>query len=219
MRCQTIIAAAVGAAAVAEAIPHADRSLDIRSGLPEGYRAEPMRWTGVIEEDGPEVSFYGTIEEVTRQIQATKKDFTWESLRRDLGDFATPHQKRDKADVICGVGGEGVGKHGPLTTNVEGSRDKISKMPGNCAVAGGPRTCSVITCTNYAAVWLCNDNTEPIAPPCNSLASYVDDIVGKCGQVKSHGHRFCRGQEFDSSNFNVIVGWKSQCDPTSYTNS
>ncbi|KAI0544518.1 hypothetical protein F4679DRAFT_35744 [Xylaria curta] len=210
MRYQTIIAAAVSAAAIAEAIPHADRSLNLRSGLPEGYKVEPMNWTGVIEEGGSEVSFNGTIEEVTRQIQATQKEFTWESLRRDLGDFTTPVQKRDKTDVICGVGGEGTG-HGPLTANAEASRDKISKMTGTCTVGSGPRTCSMITCTRYAAVWLCNDNTTAIAPSCNSLAAYVDDIVGKCGQEYYHSHRFCRGQQFDSSNFNVIVGW-SQCD-------
>ncbi|KAI1746844.1 hypothetical protein F4782DRAFT_536025 [Xylaria castorea] len=209
MRCQTIIAAAVSAAAVAKANPHAARPLSIRSELPEGYRVEPMNWTGVTEEGGPEVSFSGTIEEVTRQIQATKKDFAWESLRRDLGDSATPVQKRDKAGIICGVGGEAA--VGPLTANVEDSRDKISKMAGTCTVAGGPRVCSVITCTRNAAVWLCNDNAEPVAPPCDSLASYVDDIMGKCGQDLYHGHRFCRGQEFDTSNFNVVVGWESHC--------
>lgn len=101
--------------------------------------------------------------------------------------------------------------HGPLTSNAEDSRDKISQMTGTCAVAGGPRVCSVITCTRNAAVWLCNDNTTPIAPPCDSLASYVDDIIGKCGQDYYHGHRFCRGQEFDTDNYNVIVGWESQC--------
>ncbi|KAI0854933.1 hypothetical protein F4860DRAFT_520358 [Xylaria cubensis] len=209
MRCQTIIAAAVGAAAVAEAV------LSVPPKLPKGYKIEPMSWTGAIEDGGPEVSFNGTIEEVTRQIQATKRDFTWESLRRDLGNFTTPLQKRDKAGVVCGVGGEGAGTHGALTSNVEDSKAKISKMAGNCTVAAGPRTCSAITCTRYAAVWLCNDNTNPISPPCSSLASYVDDIVQKCGQDYYHGHRLCHGQEFDSSNFNVIVGWKAECQADS----
>ncbi|KAH8168223.1 hypothetical protein CIB48_g91 [Xylaria polymorpha] len=211
MRHRTVVAAIVGAAGVAEATPHVNEPLSIRSELPEGYKVEPMTWRGIIEERGLEVSFSGTIEEVTQQIQAVKRDFTWESLRRDPRVSLTPLQKRDKAGIICGVGGEDVATHGPLTSNAEDSRDKISQMTGTCAVAGGPRVCSVITCTRNAAVWLCNDNTTPIAPPCDSLASYVDDIIGKCGQDYYHGHRFCRGQEFDTDNYNVIVGWESQC--------
>ncbi|KAI0468973.1 hypothetical protein F4859DRAFT_192534 [Xylaria cf. heliscus] len=188
----------------------ADRTLSIRSRLPEGYRVEPMIWRGVIDEGGPEVSFNGTIEEVTQQIQAVKRDFTWESLRRDLVDTTTPLEKRSKTKTICGVGGEDVG-HGPLTPNVEDLRDKIAKMAGTCAVAGGPRVCTVLTCTNNAAVWLCNDNTWAISPTCSYLATYVTDIVGTCCQDYYHGHRFCRGQEFDSDNYNVIVGWKRSC--------
>ncbi|KAI8945810.1 hypothetical protein F4801DRAFT_584033 [Xylaria longipes] len=239
MRLQIIVAAVVNAAAVAKATAHANRPLSIRSELPEGYKVEPMTWRGAIEEGGPEVSFSGTIEEVTRQIQAVKRDFMWESLRSDSRVSLTPLEKRDKASysssqpgasrkaqhkpkvtranptiqagIICGVGGEDAATYGPLTPNVEDSRDKISKMAGTCAVAGGPRVCSVITCTRNAAVWLCNDNAAPIAPSCDYLASYVDDIIGTCGQDYDHGHRFCRGQIFDTDSYNVVVGWESQC--------
>lgn len=88
---------------------------------------------------------------------------------------------------------------------------KIAGMIGTCAVAAGPRVCSVIACTRNAAVWLCNDNAGPIAPPCNSLASYVEDIISACGLTYYHGHQFTRGQEFDTGNFNVVVGWDSHC--------
>ncbi|KAI0803876.1 hypothetical protein GGR55DRAFT_691468 [Xylaria sp. FL0064] len=194
----SIIAAAivVAGSARATATPPAP-SLDIRSELPSGYKIEPMTWRGVVDKGGSELSFNGTIDEVTQQIQAVKKDFTWEGHRRDLG-----------TSLICGVGGEN--SLGPLTPNVEDSGNKLSKMSGACSVGAGPKVCAVLVCTRNAAVWLCNDNSQSIAPSCSSLASYVADIVGKCGQDYYHGSRYCRGQEFDSDNFNVIVGWKNQ---------
>ncbi len=36
--------------------------LDVTSGVPEGYRAAPMQWQGILEEGGPEHTFNGTIE-------------------------------------------------------------------------------------------------------------------------------------------------------------
>ncbi|KAI1351031.1 hypothetical protein F5Y01DRAFT_283838 [Xylaria sp. FL0043] len=206
-----IAAAAIVAASSAKATATpAAHSLDIRSELPNGYKIEPMIWTGVFEKGGSELSFNGTIDEVTQQIQAIKKDFTWED-QRDLGVVEnTRLEKRGtKTGLICGVGGEN--SLGPLTVNVEDSEDKLSKMSGACSVGAGPKVCAVLACTRNAAVWLCNDNSKPIAPSCSSLASYVADIVGECGQDYYHGSRYCRGQEFDSDNFNVIVGWKNQC--------
>ncbi|KAI1271002.1 hypothetical protein F5Y07DRAFT_393090 [Xylaria sp. FL0933] len=205
MRYSSIIAAAIVAASSAKvtATPPA-HSLDIRSELPSGYKVEPMTWRGVIEKGGPELSFNGTIDEVTQQIQAIKKDFTWEGHRRDLGvaENTRLQERGTKASE---------NSLGPLTVNVEDSEDKLSKMSGACSVGAGPKVCAVLVCTRNAAVWLCNDNSKPIAPSCSSLASYVADIVGKCGQDYYHGSRYCRGQEFDSDNFNVIVGWKNQC--------
>ncbi|TGJ87919.1 hypothetical protein E0Z10_g880 [Xylaria hypoxylon] len=211
MRYHSAIAATIGAAAVVRATPPTNDH-GIRSELHEGYKIEPLAWRGVIEKGGPEFSFNGTVDEVTRQIQAVKTDFTWESLRRDLGISNTLLRERGgKAGIICDIGGEDTSPHGPLTANVEESRDKIEEMAGTCAVAAGPGVCSVVACTRNAAVWLCNDNDAPIAPPCSSLASYVTDIVGKCGLEYYHGSRHCKGQEFDSDNFNVVVGWNSQC--------
>ncbi|KAI0428025.1 hypothetical protein F5Y09DRAFT_314487 [Xylaria sp. FL1042] len=215
MRYHSAITATISVAAVAEAMATpTDDSINARPEIPNGYKIEPMTWRGVIEKRGPELSFNGTIDEVTQKIQAVKKDFTWEGPhRRDLGapDKNTHIQERGtKTGIICGVGGEDVSL-GPLTANMEDSADKLSKMSGTCSVPAGPRVCAALVCTRNAAVWLCNDNSTPISLSCSSLASYVDDIVGKCGQDYNHGDRYCRGQEFDSDNFNVAVGWKSQC--------
>ncbi|GAW19544.1 hypothetical protein ANO14919_090320 [Xylariales sp. No.14919] len=124
---------------------------------------------------------------------------------------ARNNNSEPQTGILCDVGGEDAAPHGPLTANAEESGDKIAKMSGTCAVAAGPRVCAEVACTRNAAVWLCNDNVAPIAPLCSSLASYVADIVSTCGSEYYHGSRYCRGQEFDSDNYNIIVGWKSQC--------
>ncbi|KAJ2973170.1 hypothetical protein NUW58_g9005 [Xylaria curta] len=210
MQYRTYIIAVISASAVVGATTHADQRLSERPELPEGFQVKPMTWTGLVERGGVEISLDGTIEEVTQHIRAVKKDFTWASLRRDLGVTDTPLRELDtKTNLICDVGGEN--SLGPLTPNVEASRDKIADMTGACVVEAGPRVCSMITCTYNAAVWLCNDNATPITPACDSLASYVSDIIEACGQDYYHGHRLCRGQEFNSDNFNVIVGWKDHC--------
>ena len=112
--------------------------------------------------------------------------------------------------MICDVQGEA--DWGPYTSQVQDVQHKIEKMTGDCSVPGGPRVCSVIACNHYyAGAWLCNDNDTPITLPCNSLASYVQDIIDQCGTPYIHGHKTTRGQEFDDGNWNVIAGWKNSC--------
>ncbi|KAI0415711.1 hypothetical protein F5X98DRAFT_376469 [Xylaria grammica] len=208
MQFHSVVAAvAAASAAVVKATP--PRRTQIA--LPEGYEIEPMVWRGIIERGGRELSFNGTIDEVTRQIQAINTDFTWGDVRDFQASRTRPQERSSKTGILCDVGGEDAAPHGPLTANAEESGDKIAKMSGTCAVAAGPRVCAEVACTRNAAVWLCNDNVTPIAPLCSSLASYVADIVSTCGSEYYHGSRYCRGQEFDSDNYNIIVGWKSQC--------
>jgi hypothetical protein len=77
--------------------------------------------------------------------------------------------------------------------------------------------CARISCSYGAAIWLCNDNTYPIWPSCRYLATYAEDILGTCADMylapgsKGWGlfdQRDLRvnGQEFDTDNYNVIVG-------------
>ncbi|KAI0407496.1 hypothetical protein F4802DRAFT_24835 [Xylaria palmicola] len=206
------IVAAISALTVVEAAALASPYFSVRSQLPEGYRVEHMTWTGVVERGGPEVSINGTIEEVTRQIRAVKKDFTWAGLRRDLGLVDTPLQERGiEADIKCGIGGEGTDTGpGAPKRQAEEARDMLEEVPGACEVAAGPRACSVVSCAGDAAIWLCNDNAALIAPACSSLASHASDIIGKCAR-NVEGIDFSRGQKFQPDNTNVIVGLKLNC--------
>ncbi|CAJ2504521.1 Uu.00g119150.m01.CDS01 [Anthostomella pinea] len=204
MRYHTTILLAAGAFAVHVA------AIQVRSEVPEGYTIQPMTWRGVIEKDGPEMAFNGTIQQVEAQIQAMKPGFTWQALRRDLGMPQTSLQKRSKDKIYCDIGGDLSVPNGPLTVHVEWAHDALQANTGTCAVDGGPKVCSRVACSSNAGVWLCNDSTDRIEPKCHDLASYVQDIIGRCNK-DSHGHKTTRGQEFDTGNFIVNTGWASDC--------
>ncbi|KAI1379996.1 hypothetical protein F4677DRAFT_442187 [Hypoxylon crocopeplum] len=179
----------------------------VDSVIPDEYAIVPMTWKGAINEGGPEMAFNGTIEEVTTQIQATKPDFTWESLSKATGNTPTVNaSKRETEDnkIICGVGGPNA--IGVALALVLQQRDYLASLPGTCGVGGGPRVCVRVSCSYRAAVWLCNDNAGGVEPRCSDLAAFVDDIAGKC-QVKYRGRPLVRGQEFDARNYNVMVGY------------
>ncbi|KAI1323942.1 hypothetical protein F5Y16DRAFT_412303 [Xylariaceae sp. FL0255] len=179
----------------------------------DGYEIVPMTWTGVIEKGGPEMSFNGTISEVTEQIREIKRDFTWDSLRQDLGDPNPEMHKRSKSNLICNVGGDSNADGlGPYTANAQSAQQALAATSGVCSIGPGPRVCTVLLCNKYnAGIWLCNDNDFSISPNCAYLASYAQDIINQCGQNYVHGVMTTRGQEFDTDNYNVVVGWKWNC--------
>ncbi|KAH9895549.1 hypothetical protein F4778DRAFT_783908 [Xylariomycetidae sp. FL2044] len=215
----TILLAAVASAA-ADVQRRDQGDFEVGSPPVEGYDLVPMAWTGVIEKGGPEMTFNGSIEQVTTQIQAVNPAFTWDALLADLGydnenDTVSEHQpspveKRDAREILCGVGG--VPNHWTWKSDAQEMQRNLAKNPGQCSAPGGPRACSIIIGGHRnARVWLCNDNAEGLSRPCADLANFVQDIIGRCRYWDDnrpgwwHRER-TRGQEFDAANFNVIVG-------------
>ncbi|KAL0945013.1 uncharacterized protein CTRU02_202900 [Colletotrichum truncatum] len=93
----------------------------------------------------------------------------------------------------------------------------------NCAVPPGPRVCARVSCSNGAGIWLCNDKTVQVNRRCGNIPDYVYSIFSQCkeyvwaGQCPIRGCSYpepgwwyFRGQQFDTENFNVIVG-KASC--------
>ncbi|EPE27412.1 hypothetical protein GLAREA_04203 [Glarea lozoyensis ATCC 20868] len=74
---------------------------------------------------------------------------------------------------------------------------------GSCGV--NPRSCARISCSYQAAIFLCNDRNDFIAPSCAYLASYAQDIVNRCQFFSSFKKWQVAGQEFDTDNYNVVV--------------
>ncbi|KAI1366700.1 hypothetical protein F5Y08DRAFT_351134 [Xylaria arbuscula] len=201
MRYSGIITALIGSAAIVTAANH-DGPFGVRAEVPEGYTIQPLVWRGAIEENGPELTFNGTIEDVTQQIQAIKRDFTWDSLPKP----PTGHEERDSTEdnVNCDIGGDDKNQGVPVS-NVDILSNEISKTRGSWTIAAGPRVCSVIARTSSAAVWVCNDNTHSIEVSPTSVDAQVEKISSACGPKNPDN---CKGQIFTPDNWNVIVGRK-----------
>ncbi|KAI1502665.1 hypothetical protein F5X99DRAFT_407741 [Biscogniauxia marginata] len=188
----------------AMALPGGLQSHDV---LPDGYRVVPLHWTGIIEEGGDNLTFQGTIQEIEAEIQKSKPEFSWKTAFKDRIDSRDPSGldiRNKNSEFFCTVGGDG--KATTLAIGVNSM--SLIYAGGICGVGPGPRVCARISCEYDGAIWLCNDNTWPIAPQCGYLATYADDIVNTCGMGESFGE--VQGQEFDTDNYNVAVG-HAQC--------
>ncbi|KAI0602989.1 hypothetical protein F4775DRAFT_587522 [Biscogniauxia sp. FL1348] len=174
-----------------------------RDALPDGYRAVPLHWSGAIEQDGNVLSFNGTIQEIEAEIQESRPGFSWKTAfeqRMDNSELSNL-QSRDKEDkFFCDIGGDGEAS----TLSIGVGSMALGYAGGSCGIGPGPYVCARLSCAYDGGIWLCNDNAWGISPSCGYLATYADDILGKCGPVKVFGG--VQGQEFDSDNYNVAVG-------------
>ncbi|CAG7557798.1 unnamed protein product [Fusarium equiseti] len=183
----------------------------------EGYEIVPMQWKGVIKEGEAPVSLNGTIESVIAQIKELNPEF---ELIEEEKEASSALEARNPTHIICNVGGNG----GNVDVKAANREQRYLRSLGDsvCGVNGGPGTCARVSCSNGDAIWLCNDNRHYIQPRCSYLADYVDRIIAKCSEriksppcvykpcAPSWSADFVRGQQFDSDNYNVIVG-RSNC--------
>ena len=108
--------------------------------------------------------------------------------------------------ILCDVGGTGVVVTDPIDEGIK----YLHGISGDCKVDAGPRVCSRVSCSYSAAIWLCNDTKEDLWIPCSKVGDYAQDIRDKCWFNASPGAPVwlpvVRGQEFDTENWNVILG-------------
>ncbi|KAI1848080.1 hypothetical protein JX265_013888 [Neoarthrinium moseri] len=139
-----------------------------------------ISWAGILEEGGPRVEVTGSsFEDIERQIQSTKPDFTWDSIK----PFNPPAAGQGNTDtyVNCneGSGQTSVGRIG------EGIAYLRSK-PGDCRAAARPaeqlRSCGRVSCSYNAAIQLCSTATNDIWMPCATIGDYAQIILNHCTQ-------------------------------------
>ncbi|RGP62725.1 hypothetical protein FSPOR_9112 [Fusarium sporotrichioides] len=185
----------------------------------EGYEIVPMQWKGVIKEGEAPISLNGTIESVIAQIKELNPEFELVEEEEDAA-ASSGLEARNPTHIICNVGGNG----GYVDVKAAQRENRYLRSLGTsvCGVGGGPGKCARVSCSYGDAIWLCNDNRHYIQPRCSYLADYVDRIIARCKTrtnsppctVKpcppSWSADFVRGQQFDSDNYNVIVG-RSNC--------
>ncbi|KAI2620407.1 hypothetical protein GGR54DRAFT_639443 [Hypoxylon sp. NC1633] len=177
--------------------------------LLNGYTFVPFSMEGAIESGGEVMIFNGTVTSIFDQIRSLKPDFEWDDFQPTTPLPAEHHNvKRDKSpNIKCNIPGYTVGgRFGILD-----GHDFLIKIKQPCTIAGGPRTCALLFCRDGDSVWMCNDNKYPITRGCDNIASYVLDIIGEVNCLSQDFYRYppnrlMQGQEFDSDNFNVVVG-------------
>ncbi|KAH8592927.1 hypothetical protein B0O99DRAFT_224553 [Bisporella sp. PMI_857] len=157
---------------------------------------ETMKYIGPTTPGGPDVELYGTAEEVYHQILAINPDFRIE-------DFPPPEHrplgKRYRLEPRCNI--YSLANYGRIGDGIY----YLKRLPGACSVGAGWGTCTRLSCSYSSGIYLCNDNTFPIAPTCSYMALYAEDILRGCPQDISTGTGRIRGQEFDTDNYNIIV--------------
>ncbi|RHZ53257.1 uncharacterized protein CDV56_105933 [Aspergillus thermomutatus] len=147
------------------------------------------------------------------QILDVNPEFVVRLGQNDSSLSARDIEERNKSGVICNIPGDKGGRCSTVT--IMQGIDYLKGLTGVCGVAAGPRVCARISCSYNAAIWLCNDNAWYIQPSCSYLGTYAEDIVSTCAHVdfnsgtKGWGTQWSdtvNGQEFDTDNYNVIVG-------------
>lgn len=93
-----------------------------------------------------------------------------------------PRDPSSKEHIICCTDTEQPWFYVDVDKVQEGI-ETLKKRGGSCAVAAGPRTCVDLTCDDQHEIVLCNDNGFPIAPNCDYLATYAEEIISECGHV------------------------------------
>ncbi|CAJ2504629.1 Uu.00g120230.m01.CDS01 [Anthostomella pinea] len=164
----------------------------LRSPL-DGYTAVPMRQTGINNTDGTTVVVSGTVQEIRAEMDAMGSSVNW-TMTSDSDE-----------DIFCWVGGSGKVEGGPLQDGI----NYLKKHDRPCTADPGPRVCARISCSWNSAIWLCNDTPNGISHACADLATYVEDIREEC-HVGVGRELLIQGQQFDTENFNVLVG-KDNC--------
>ncbi|EZF32346.1 hypothetical protein H109_07966 [Trichophyton interdigitale MR816] len=159
------------------------------------YPTGPLTYIGPVEVNGKDVTLEGTVQEIYSQV----KDLTGSTLKPvDIPKDDPKHklQIRSKVSLNCHPQGGGA----TLRTIRDGIK-YLNGLKGKCKAP--PRTCTRVSCSWKAGIYLCNDNLHSVSVPCKQIAEYAQDIVNVC--VTNPEVSSLRGQEFDSDNWNVVI--------------
>ncbi|KAI2606781.1 hypothetical protein GGR54DRAFT_408896 [Hypoxylon sp. NC1633] len=166
------------------------------SGLSREYTMTNLTWFGNISDGGPEVSFTGpSFSSIESQIRIANPNFTW-----PVSNDEASIPKKDVQKLVCDPNGVWWAQIFRIKEGIEYLRGKT----GQCYLGPGPRVCTRISCSYTSAIAWCNDNDTPIWIDCSLWADYAQDILDGCS-VDDAAQRV-RGQQFDSGNWNIIVG-------------
>ncbi|KAL7622725.1 hypothetical protein AAE478_006403 [Parahypoxylon ruwenzoriense] len=169
-----------------------------------GYTVAPLGLRGAIEPNGIERTFEGIIQDIEVQIRSIKADFLWVDFRPTKRSFPNLPRKRNLSKVLCHVQSL---PPAPRSA-VEASRDWLNSLATELSAPA--QQCAQLSCTQGAAIWLCNDEVEWIQQNSITLADRVNAILNEPGCETNGDSGLVQGQAFDGAGWNVIVNG-AQC--------
>ncbi|RDL34424.1 uncharacterized protein BP5553_07552 [Venustampulla echinocandica] len=162
----------------------------------------PFQYKGTL--GGHDVQLNGTVEEIYAQMKVLHPEFDAEhAIQNGTNASAiTPQNVNSKSNYIC----KPVPGHKDWDyANGDRIAEGIRYLKGIDICDVGPQTCVRISCSWSAGIFLCNDNDHAIFPKCNYIASYAQDLIGKCSVFPVFNGFYTCGQKFDTDRYNVIV--------------
>ncbi|KAE8444786.1 hypothetical protein EG329_014246 [Mollisiaceae sp. DMI_Dod_QoI] len=164
-----------------------------------------MQFNGTIH--GVEVELNGTVQEIYAQFLQMHPEITANLTTAGSHTLSSKSletlEARFKSTIYCCP----VASWGWLPANVPALNagiEYLDNFKGSCSAGG--HGCARISCSNGAAIWLCNDNDFTIYENCGYMATYVDDLATACGlRDQWGGYTSVCGQEFDTFGYNIIV--------------
>ncbi|PVH82450.1 hypothetical protein DL98DRAFT_586440 [Cadophora sp. DSE1049] len=169
----------------------------------EGYAVKPMTFKGTI--GGIAVEAEGSIEEIIANME-----INYPGLTANLTAEATEHDlslhTRDKkiGIICCPIPGMPADWTTAIQKYIEDGIKYLNNVKGYCGA--DPSTCSRVSCSYGASIWLCNFRDNHISATCSWIATFAQDLINKCAVwvQGANGKGVC-GVEFDDENFRVIV--------------
>ncbi|KYK55798.1 hypothetical protein DCS_07762 [Drechmeria coniospora] len=164
-----------------------------------GYGVEVLQWDVVVSPGKVEV-LNGTIQEVYAQALQINPDFKIIPVSEmDL------HERRDilerRPPVECGIW--------PLAEKfrIEEGIGYLRGLEGSPSHGPGPGICARVSCSYNAAIWWCNDNTNPITlDKWYWLADSAQHIVNTCAPYSEE----VSGKNVEGSNWYSFIG-RTEC--------
>ncbi|KAK0103357.1 hypothetical protein ONS95_005383 [Cadophora gregata] len=111
--------------------------------------------------------------------------------------------KRSITDVNC-MRATGQNWSPAPVDQAQAATDFLRGTTGLCAVQ--PTSCVRVSCVDYAAVYLCNNNKHELHWSCFKISAYAQALIDQCPTAsRGHGGRVVGGQAWDNDNWNVFI--------------
>ncbi|KAI1153711.1 hypothetical protein F4825DRAFT_460965 [Nemania diffusa] len=176
--------------------------LKFEIGVPSGYSAGDIEWSGFEDFDDDQV-FTGTIESVISQMRQIKGAHYTPSFVSKAENQALAANHDDHVStflVECG---------GPDANprRIAQGIDYLNHLPDSARCSNKALHCGRISCSWNSAIWLCNERSDPGTDhQCNMFGGYANSILKYC-TINDKNPRVSGKNDDNELMVSVVVKW------------